>query len=158
MMSQTLKIGIVGAGVFGGFHAQKLSQMRDIVLGGILDPDLARAQDLAQKHQSQAFSAHNWNGFIAELEAIIIATPAQFHFEWAQKALAAGLHVYCEKPLAFKASEAFALAKLAEDNGLILSVGHQERAVFEAMGLFSVPESPISLEAVRRRNPKPAQS
>jgi predicted dehydrogenase len=148
-MSQKLTIGVIGAGVFGGYHAQKLNQLEGIVLGGILDRDLERAELMAQKNNCQAFNTELWEQFIAPLDGVIIAVPAQFHFDWTQKALLADLHVYCEKPLSYKTSEASELVRIANEKNLILSVGHQERAVFEAMGLFDLPEIPIRLEAIR---------
>lgn len=155
LMSQMVTIGVIGAGVFGGFHAQKLSQIKGVHLGGILDAERNRAENLAQKYGCQAFGEADWDGFVSQLDALIIASPAQFHYEWGYRALEAGLHVYCEKPLAYKASEAHELALMANQRERILSVGHQERAVFEAMGLFSVPETPIRLEAIRNGTPSP---
>lgn len=58
------------------------------------------------------------------LEGVVIATPSNTHFILAQKALSAGKHVYVEKPLAQKLSEAKELQKLAEDKDLVLMVGH----------------------------------
>src|SRR5690606_23963429 len=71
------------------------------------------------------------------------------HIRAAQAALAAGKHVLVEKPLATDVAEGAALVKLAADNKLILACGHQERLVFEAMGLFDAPERPTRIESVR---------
>ena len=65
-------------------------------------------------------------------------------------ALAQGKHVYVEKPLADDAEEARALVTAAETSGAVLACGHQERAVFRAIGLLDLPERPIRIEAVRR--------
>ncbi len=65
------------------------------------------------------------------------------------KALEAGVHVYSEKPLAITIADGHAMVDLAAEKGLVLACGHQERAVFEAMGLYDVPERPLRLEAVR---------
>jgi len=66
-----------------------------------------------------------------------------------RKALEAGKHALVEKPLALTGVEARQLAKMALERDLVLSVGHQERLVFEAMGLFATGERPKRVEAVR---------
>jgi predicted dehydrogenase len=59
-----------------------------------------------------------------EIDAVVIATPVQFHFEMAQKSLAAGKHTFIEKPMASSAAECVKLIKLAESRGLTIMVGH----------------------------------
>ncbi len=59
-----------------------------------------------------------------DLDAVVIATPAETHFALAREALLAGKHVFVEKPLALEAPEGEALVALAEKNGLTLMVGH----------------------------------
>lgn len=79
----------------------------------------------------------------------MIASPAITHAELARKSLELGKHTLVEKPLALDGAVARELAVLAQDKGLVLQVGHQERLVFAAMGLLSTPERPRRIEAVR---------
>jgi UDP-2-acetamido-3-amino-2,3-dideoxy-glucuronate N-acetyltransferase len=67
-----------------------------------------------------------------DVQAVVIATPAETHFALAQETLLAGKHVYVEKPLALDPGEAEALVDLAEERGLVLMVGHllQHHPVF----------------------------
>jgi len=145
--SEDLRIGIIGAGVFGGFHAAKVSEANGAKLSGIYDPDEARAAGNALKHAAQSFSA--LEQLFAVSDAIIIASPAETHGAMVSAALAAGMHVYVEKPLADTGAMARSLAADATMRGLILQVGHQERFVFEAIGLLDVEERPIEIDAVR---------
>ncbi len=148
-----LKTGLVGAGVFGGYHSGKIvgSDRADFI--GVFDPDAARCGALADKHGVSAFTAQ------AELfdavDAVIVACPAIYHEAVVRDALNAGKHVMVEKPLALTGHAADALAKLADDKGLILQVGHQERFVMEAMGLFAIPETPTRIDAYRMGPPAP---
>src|ERR1700743_1982862 len=48
-MARVLKAGVVGAGVFGGYHANKYASLPDVTLAGILDADAARGAALAEK-------------------------------------------------------------------------------------------------------------
>ncbi|MGN6209048.1 Gfo/Idh/MocA family protein [Asticcacaulis sp.] len=148
-MAKVLRVGVVGAGVFGGYHANKYKQAEAVEFVGIYDLDKARAEALAARHGVQAFGGDELPSFLARIDAVTIATPAFAHAAVALKALEAGVHVYSEKPLAITIADGHAMVDLAAEKGLVLACGHQERAVFEAMGLYDVPERPLRLEAVR---------
>ncbi|HVZ30431.1 MAG TPA: Gfo/Idh/MocA family oxidoreductase [Asticcacaulis sp.] len=152
-MTKVLRVGVAGAGVFGGYHANKYKQAADAGIAvefiGIYDLDKSRAEALAGTHGVTAFSGDELEAFLAKLDAVTIATPAFAHAGVAKKALAAGVHVYSEKPLATTVEDGQAMVDLAVEKGLVLACGHQERTMFEAMGLYDVPEKPLRLEAVR---------
>jgi len=148
-MAEVLRVGVVGAGVFGGYHANKYKQAEAVEFVGIYDLDKSRAEALAAQHGVRAFGGDELLGFLSRIDAVTIATPAFAHAAVALKALEAGVHVYSEKPLAITIADGHAMVDLAAEKGLILACGHQERAVFEAMGLYDVPERPLRLEAVR---------
>ena len=59
-----------------------------------------------------------------EIDAIVIATPANLHFEQARQALLAGKHVLVEKPMATKLTEVQELSEIARTRGLTLMSGH----------------------------------
>jgi predicted dehydrogenase len=63
------------------------------------------------------------------LDAVLIATPSQLHAEMVRAALERGLHVFCEKPFCLDAGEGAALARLAEERGLVNQVGYHNRFV-----------------------------
>ncbi|MGN6364940.1 Gfo/Idh/MocA family protein [Asticcacaulis taihuensis] len=148
-MAEVLRVGVVGAGVFGGYHANKYKQAEGVAFVGIYDLDKPRAEALAAQHGVQAFGGDDLAEFLSLIDAVTIATPAFAHAAVALKALESGVHVYSEKPLAITIADGHAMVDLAAEKGLILACGHQERAVFEAMGLYDVPERPLRLEAVR---------
>jgi len=148
-MSSILRAGVAGAGVFGGYHANKYIQAPGVDLVGIFDLDKTRATQLASAHEVAAFGVDELDEFLSNLDVLTIATPAFAHASVALRAMAAGVHVYSEKPLAATRDDGVSMVDLAKEKGLILACGHQERAVFEAMGLYGVPEVPIRLEAVR---------
>lgn len=152
-MAKTLRVGVAGAGVFGGYHANKYRQAPtagiDIDFIGVYDLDRERAEALAAQHGVRAFAGDELGAFLSQLDAVTVATPAFAHAEVALKALGAGVHVYSEKPLATRDEDGDRMVDLAAEKGLVLAVGHQERAIFEAIGLYSVPERPTRLEAVR---------
>jgi len=148
---KTLKTGLLGAGVFGAYHAGKIDQSGHTEFIGVFDPDLLRQQALADKYAIRAFDSQS--ALMQECEALLVACPAVYHADAVRMALEAGCHVMVEKPLALSFDEASALTELADRQGRVLQVGHQERFVLKAMGLFDIPEAPISLSAVRAGPP-----
>ncbi len=148
-----LKTGLIGAGVFGGYHAGKIAVSERTEFVGLFDPDAVRCADLAAKHGVEAFASQA--DMFAAVDAVIVACPATYHEAVVRSALEAGCHVMVEKPLALTGHAADQLAGLADDKGLTLQVGHQERFVLEAMGLFDIPETPTRIEAWRMGPPAP---
>ena len=142
-----IKIGVAGAGVFGGFHASKIASHLGASLAAVYDIDLARADALAS--QFGASASDNYAAFLDGLDAVVIACPASAHFSLAEQALKSGLHVFVEKPIALNVDEADALIALADARALVLQVGHQERYVADAAGLLDRNKSPLKIDCVR---------
>jgi predicted dehydrogenase len=139
---------VIGAGVFGGHHARKYASLPGMRLAAVLDPHEERAEALAGP--AGAAVCDELQAFLDAVDLVTVASPASTHARLAAQALAQGKHVYVEKPLADDAEEARALVKAAEASGAVLACGHQERAVFRAIGLLDLPERPTRIEAVRR--------
>jgi len=150
-MTGVLRGGVVGAGVFGAFHARQYARLPGVTLAAVFDPDLSRAKALAEPLGGQGFD--RMDAFLAAVDVVTIASPAVVHGEQALAAIAAGKPVYVEKPIAVTVDEAEAIAEAARAKGLVVACGHQERALFQAIGLFDVPEPPRRLEAVRHGTP-----
>ena len=79
------------------------------------------AKDYAQVHSIKKYYS-DYNSLIIDkdVEAVYIPLPNGLHYEWAVKALEAGKHVLCEKPLCSNGFEAFSLFELAKNKNLIL--------------------------------------
>jgi predicted dehydrogenase len=145
-MSQ-LKAGVIGAGAFGAHHARKYAAEPRVQLIGVYDADSARAEAITNETGGKA--AASLEALIDSVDVLTIATPAVTHGALARKALQAGKHVLVEKPLAVSNANAAELVKLSTEKKLVLACGHQERLVFEAMGLLDAPERPTRIECVR---------
>lgn len=146
----TLRVGVIGAGVFAGLHAGKIAANPHAALAGVHDIDPARAEALATAHGVAVFAV--LGDLFSACDAVIVASAAVAHAAQAGAALEAGRHAYVEKPLATSGADATALAQAAAARGLVLQVGHQERFVAEALGLFAAP-APRRIEAVREGTP-----
>ena len=147
-MSSKLRIGVAGAGVFGAHHAAKYAAHDQAALTAIFDVERDRANSLADRFGVAAY--RDYSEFLRDLDAVIIAAPATVHFELARDALKAGCHIFVEKPLALCAADADKLIEVAAEKQRVLQVGHQERYVFDAAGLFGRDRAPTKIDCARR--------
>ena len=146
MATRTLRIGILGAGHFGRFHALKAAAGERSTLAGIYDRHAARASQVAAEVNAPALE---FEALLAASDAVIVAAPAQAHHELAAAALRAGKHVLVEKPIASTLAEADELAMLARERGLVLQVGHLERFSAAYQALAGRIGKPLYIEATR---------
>jgi len=150
-MAESLRGGVIGAGVFGGYHARQYARLPGVVLSGVFDPHPDRAAAVAVPLSGRAFNT--LDAFLEEVDVVTVASPASFHAEQALAALAAGKPVYIEKPIATSVAAGEQVRALAAAKGLVVACGHQERVQSRAMGLLDIPEQPLRLEAVRHGPP-----
>ncbi len=141
-----LQIGLIGAGHFGRFHALKLAGAKRARLAGVADLDAERARVVAREAGAVVCSVEELLGVA---DAVVIAAPAEFHFELASRALRAGKHVLVEKPIAASVAEAVELGRLARAAGLVLQVGHLERFSAAHGAVTARMGKPLYIEAVR---------
>jgi predicted dehydrogenase len=150
-MVESLRGGVIGAGVFGAHHARQYARLEGVVLSAVLDPHPERAAHVAMPLGGRAF--HDLDAFLEAVDVVTVASPASFHAEQALAAVTAGKPVYVEKPIADTMEAAERIRTAADRRGLVVACGHQERVVFQAMGLLDVPEPPLRLEALRHGPP-----
>jgi predicted dehydrogenase len=150
-MVESLRGGVIGAGVFGGYHARQYALQEGVVLSAVLDPHPERAARVAVPLGGRAF--HDLAAFLEAVDVVTVASPGTVHAEHALAALCAGKPVYVEKPIAVTLAGAEKVRAAALARELVVACGHQERVVFRAMGLLDLPEQPLRLEALRHGPP-----
>lgn len=146
-MAQSLRGGVIGAGVFGGYHARQYARLPGVTFSGVYDTHPDRAARVAMPLGGRAFP--DFESFLEAVDVVTVASPASHHAGQALAAIAAGKSVYVEKPIAISVAEGEKLRAAAAAKGVVVACGHQERVVFQAMGLLDVPEQPLLLEALR---------
>lgn len=146
-MSDKLRIGLIGAGKFGGYHANKLDAHPSVNFSGIFDVSLSASTALSEKHGVEYFK--QFDDLVDVSDALIVASPASYHGVYALRALEAGQNLLIEKPLATTLKDAKKIVEITEKKNLVVQVGHQERFVGRAIGLDKVPEKPILIKAER---------
>jgi len=141
-----LKVGVLGVGHFGRFHALKLAARG--CLAGVHDADAARAAAVAAETGAPVLDAA---GLLAASDAVVIAVPTRFHHAHAMRAIAAGIPLLVEKPLAGSMAEAEEIANAAHTRGLVLQVGHIERysAAIRTLRASGAGQGAMAYEATR---------
>jgi predicted dehydrogenase len=120
-----IRVGVVGAGFFGRYHAQQYSLLPGATLVGIADHDAASAARLAAEFGGEAFDDHR--RLAGLVDAVSVATPTVSHYAVAEAFLKRGVSVLVEKPMAATIDEARSLVRLADQSRAVLQVGHVER-------------------------------
>ena len=121
-----LRIGVVGLAGVGQGHLYSAAAAGG-VLAAVCDVDAAALEAASTAHHVPAFTTTEELYASGTCDAVVIATPPFLHGVQVRAALDAGLHVYCEKPLAPTAREGRELADAATAAGRGLAVGFQHR-------------------------------
>ncbi|MFQ5698823.1 MAG: Gfo/Idh/MocA family protein [Myxococcota bacterium] len=117
-----LKIGILGAArIAPTALLAPARRLAEVEVAAIAARDPARARSFARRHGiPRALESYAALVEDPELDAIYNPLPNSLHCEWTLRALAAGKHVLCEKPLASNAAEAERMAAAAQTSGRVL--------------------------------------
>ena len=116
-----LSIGVIGTGRIANRFMPEQTLVSGIEAQAVYNPNPQSAEAFAKKHELDAYS--NLDAFLEVVDAVYIASPHETHYEYAKKALNAGKHVLCEKPLVFSKEQASELFSIAKEKNLILFEG-----------------------------------
>ena len=114
--------GVLGtAGIARGCTIPGMQEAENCILTAIAGRSLAKAEEFkAQFGFEKAYGSYEELLADPEIEAVYIPLPNQLHCEWAIKAMQAGKHVLCEKPLAPTPEECRKMIDCANENGVLL--------------------------------------
>lgn len=133
---KSIGIGIIGCGFMGKTHAfgaktipfyyDKLPFVPRLV--GVCDANLEAALSMKDYHGFE-FATSSLDELLSrtDIDVVTVSTPNVFHKKQILAALAAGKHVYCDKPMAVSYAEALEVCKAWEKSGLVAQVAHQFR-------------------------------
>ncbi len=124
--ASTLRVGVVGLGVMGKNHARVLSELPGVTLVGVADPDQAQVDFVTSRLGCAGFASLEAL-LDAGIDALTVAAPTQLHTSISLAAIARGVHVLVEKPIAHTVEEGRRIIEAAERAGVTLMVGHVER-------------------------------
>ena len=132
-----LRIGIVGLGFMGKMHFRCYNSLNNVEIIAICDADTSRLQDTSgvagnisgaeddlDLRNIALYSDLSKMLAEGELDALSIASPTFLHASQTIEALNAGVHVFCEKPMALNSGDCREMAEVAKQSGKTLQIGH----------------------------------
>ncbi|KMJ59055.1 dehydrogenase [Bacillus sp. LL01] len=131
---EKLRMGIIGVGgIAQNRHIPTFMKMGDkVVVEAISDVNEATAKMVGEKFGIPKVYAHYADMF-GDVDAVTICTPNKFHAEITIAALGAGLHVFCEKPMAMRPDECEAMIAAADAAGKHLAIAYHYRFMKESV-------------------------
>ena len=144
---QNLRVGVIGVGYLGKFHAEKYAHMEHVDLVGVVDTNPSKAQKISDKLNTHPY--FNYQDIIDKVDAVSIAVPTPDHFRVSLAFLTHGVDVLIEKPMTVTLQEADELIETAEAQGLIIQVGHLERFNPAVVALRDIIKKPAFIESHR---------
>ena len=154
-----LKLGMIGVGgIAQNRHIPAFKQLKGTAqIIGVQDINYDLAQQVAKEHMiPHVFK--DYEEMFNEIDAVVICTPNKFHAEISIAALNAGVHVFCEKPMAMNKEECDAMIEAANRANKLLAIGYHYRFTDAAITAHKAIEggtvgSPLvtRVQAMRRR-------
>lgn len=126
-MAGIVRIGVVGAGGIGGTHRRAIKEVAGCRLAAVCDVNPQILERVSNEENVPAFDDPVKMYRSGLVDAVCVCTPHWFHPELAMKALAAGLHVLSEKPMAVTVSGCDRMIEAARKARKVLQVVYQRR-------------------------------
>jgi predicted dehydrogenase len=129
MKTNKVRLCVIGTGRAGMIHARNFRRnVPDASLEAIVDPSHESLKIASDELGIQnKFLSYQEVLQRSDIDAVVIATPTEYHKEIAIAAAKAGKHILCEKPMAIKESECDAMIEAADCNNVKLQVGFMRR-------------------------------
>ncbi len=123
--SEPTGIAIVGCGYWGRNYVRIFSELPDARVLVLCDSDPERLEEVGSRYPGVHLTMHLEDALaVPGVDAVVVATAAETHYEIAGACLVAGKHLLVEKPLTTSIGDADELVALAEQSERILLVGH----------------------------------
>jgi myo-inositol 2-dehydrogenase/D-chiro-inositol 1-dehydrogenase len=120
-----MRVGLIGAGRIGAFHARTLVDHPEVTRVLVTDPQTQRAQTVAQQVGADVVS--DARAMLGQIDAMVIAAATDVHAELLHLAADARLPVFCEKPIATDLPSTDAVVVHLRRTGVPAQVGFQRR-------------------------------
>jgi predicted dehydrogenase len=120
-----IRVGVVGTGV-GVMHVENFQGVDGVEVAAVCSAQLARAEATAARFNI-SLATDDYRTLIDAVDAVVVTTPPALHAAMTLDAIAAGKHVFCEKPLSASLSEARAMRDALNASGLTGMVNFQIR-------------------------------
>lgn len=147
MKLKKIRVGVVGVGYLGKFHAEKYSNIQEVELSGVCDIDKKTSDETAARFNTKTF--YDYRELFGHVDAVSIVVPTQFHHTITKDFIVHGIDCLIEKPITTTIEEADDLINEAEKRNVILQVGHLERFNPAILALDGRVSNPMFIESDR---------
>lgn len=145
---EKIKVGVVGVGHLGTFHAKVYSRLpKHVKLVGVCDCNIEQSLEVGKKYHTASYS--DYEDLFDKVDAVSIAVPTSLHYNIAKDFLNHNIHVLVEKPITKTLSEADELVDIAKSRNLIMQVGHIERFNSAVLAIEPYLKKPKFIECQR---------
>ena len=158
-MSKLLNTAIIGMGRAGQFHLTSMKIIDGFALKYAVDPDLKHLDKISLPRDCQKLAGIEKVLADESIDAVIISSPTDYHYDYIIQSLNADKHVFTEKPVGHSADQIAACFDLARDKNKCLHLGFQRRFDKNFIALKANLKSIGEIRMVRassRDNPKPS--
>lgn len=158
-MSKKINFAIIGLGRAGRLHLSSINQLNSCNLKYVVDPNISESSNIVSQNKFTLLKNIDPVLEDSEIDAVIISTPTQFHFNYICKSLKANKHVFTEKPLGKSFENITACFDLAQKSELVLFLGFQRRYdknFIELKNNISSIGQVRTIKISSRDNPKPS--
>ncbi len=118
-----LRLGVVGAGAWGGNHVRTAAGLADAELAAVCDTDAKTRERIARQYPGTLVTG-DVAALLERSDAVIVASPAGTHAEVARRCIEAGKPCLVEKPFALSVRDAEAVAALGAERKVPVLAGH----------------------------------
>lgn len=123
----TIKAAVIGVGSMGVNHARVNWELPDVDLVGVADFDEVKAQSVAKKYSTKAYTNYQLMLDETKPDEVTLAVPTVYHHKIALDIIDRGIPLLIEKPIAFTLEEGQSIIKAAKEKNVKLMIGHIER-------------------------------
>ena len=116
---EVFRVGIVGSGRIANRFVPETKVVNGVEVTAVFDPNRVNADAFAEKFQLKAY-CDDYKQFLADVDAVYVASPHLTHYQYTKEALEDGKHVLCEIPFMLSGAQAKELYDYAERHNLVL--------------------------------------
>jgi predicted dehydrogenase len=124
MISNKIRVGVIGLGYLGKFHFEKYKQNKSVNLTCTVDHKIKNLEFI---NDGRIIKTDKYTDIIDNVDAVSIVTPTNTHYKIAKYFIENKKHVLLEKPMTETVAQATKLNDLAKTNKCILQIGHLEQ-------------------------------
>lgn len=146
-MNNRIRVGVVGTGYLGRFHAEKYANLSEAELVGVVDIDKEVADETASRFNTKVY--YDYRDLIGMVDAVSIVVPTHLHYPIAKAFISNKIDCLIEKPITTTIEEADDLIGLADKKDVVLQAGHLERFNPAILAVGGYIDDPMFIESDR---------